>query len=82
VADVSGLLSAKQKYLGIGNGYVWSAAGKGWSERRSRRIVYFDDLTDGPVDSLTPKIVHSVQSDAASLRPRIDQAGKTLRDVG
>jgi len=43
-------------------------------------IVYLDDLTDGPADSLTPKIVYSVQGDMVSLRLRIDQAGKTLRE--
>ena len=43
-------------------------------------IVYLDDLNDGPVDSLTPKIVYSVQGDTVSLRLRIDQAGKTLRE--
>jgi WD40 repeat protein len=43
-------------------------------------IVYLDDLTDGPADSLTPKIVYSVQGDLVSLRLRIDQAGKTLQE--
>jgi len=41
-------------------------------------IVYLDDLTDGPIDSLIPKIVYSVQGETVSLRLRIDQPGKTL----
>ena len=41
-------------------------------------IVYLDDLTEGPVDSLIPKIVYRVQGETVSLRLRIDQAGKTL----
>jgi WD40 repeat protein len=43
-------------------------------------IVYHDDMNDGPADSLTPKIVYSVQGDTVSLRLRIDQAGKTLKE--
>jgi len=43
-------------------------------------ILYFDDMTDGPVDSLVPKIVYSVSGDTASLRLRIEQAGKTIRE--
>jgi hypothetical protein len=33
-----------------------------------------------PVDSLMPKIVYSVQGNLVSLRLRIDQAGKKLRE--
>ena len=44
-------------------------------------IVYYDDMNDGPVDSLAPKIVYAVSGTTVSLRIRIDQAGKTLREV-
>lgn len=43
-------------------------------------IVYHDDMTDGPADSLTPKIVYSVSGTMVSLRLRIEQAGKTVRE--
>jgi WD40 repeat protein len=43
-------------------------------------IVYFDDMTDGPADSLVPKIVYSVAGTSVSLRLRIEQAGKILKE--
>jgi WD40 repeat protein len=43
-------------------------------------ILYFDDMTDGPADSLVPKIVYSVSGDTVRLRLRIEQAGKTIKE--
>ncbi len=43
-------------------------------------VLYFDDMNEGPADSLTPKIVYSVQGDTVSLRLRIEQTGKTVRE--
>lgn len=43
-------------------------------------IVYFDDMTDGPADSLVPKIVYSMSGTTVSLRLRIEQAGKTVKE--
>ncbi len=43
-------------------------------------IVYLDDLTDGPVDSLTPKIVYTAQGETVSLRLRIDRGGTTIQE--
>ena len=35
-------------------------------------IVYFDDMNDGPADSLVPKIVYSVNGSMVDLRLRIE----------
>jgi hypothetical protein len=43
-------------------------------------IVYHDDMTDGPADALVPRIVYSVKGSAISLRLRIEQAGKTVKE--
>jgi hypothetical protein len=42
-------------------------------------IVYFD-LIDGPPDSLTPKIVYRIAGSAVSLRLRIEQSGRTVKE--
>jgi WD40 repeat protein len=43
-------------------------------------IVYHDDMTDGPADSLSPRIVYSVSGSMVNLRLRIEQAGKTAQE--
>jgi hypothetical protein len=43
-------------------------------------IIYHDDMTDGPADSLTPKIVYSVNGSMVNLTLRIDQADNTLKE--
>jgi len=43
-------------------------------------IVYNDDMTEGPADTLTPKIVYSVNGTMVSLTLRIDQADNTLKE--
>jgi hypothetical protein len=43
-------------------------------------IVYNDDMTDGPADSLTPKIVYSVSGTMVNLTLRIDQSDNTLKE--
>jgi WD40 repeat protein len=43
-------------------------------------IVYFDDMTDGPADSLIPKVVYSVSGTSVNLRLRIEQAGKIIKE--
>ena len=43
-------------------------------------IVYFDDMNDGPADSLVPKIVYSVNGSMVDLRLRIEQAGKMVKE--
>jgi hypothetical protein len=37
-------------------------------------------MTDGPADSLAPKIVYSVNGSTVNLRLRIDQSGKTVKE--
>jgi hypothetical protein len=49
-------------------------------QRDEPPIVYYDDMNDGPVSSLAPKVVYSVSGSTVSLRLRIDQAGKTLKE--
>ena len=43
-------------------------------------IVYFDDMNDGPADSLVPKIFNSVNGSMVDLRLRIEQAGKMVKE--
>jgi WD40 repeat protein len=43
-------------------------------------IVYIDGMIDGPADSLTPKIIYSVNGTMVSLTLRIDQADNTLKE--
>jgi hypothetical protein len=43
-------------------------------------IVYHDDMTDGPANSLTPKIVYTMSGDIVSLTLRIDQGDNTLKE--
>lgn len=43
-------------------------------------VVYLDDSNEGPVDSLMPKVVYSMNGNIVSLRLRIDRAGKTLKE--
>jgi WD40 repeat protein len=43
-------------------------------------VLYFDDMNEGSPDSLTPRIVYSVSGSTVSLRLRIEQAGKTVRE--
>ena len=49
-------------------------------QQREPPIVYHDDMNDGPPDSLTPKIVYSINGSTVSLRLRIEQGGKTVRE--
>jgi len=44
------------------------------------KIVYFDDMNDGPADSLTPKIIYSVSGSMVTLTLRIDQADNTIKE--
>jgi hypothetical protein len=44
------------------------------------RVVYHDDMNDGPADSLTPKIVYSVSGSMVNLTLRIDQADNTVKE--
>ena len=43
-------------------------------------VAYYDDVTEGLADSLTPKIVYSVSESMVSLRLRIEQAGKIVKE--
>jgi len=43
-------------------------------------IVYIDGMIEGPADSLTPKIIYSVNGTMVSLTLRIDQADNTLKE--
>lgn len=43
-------------------------------------IVYHDDMTDGPADSLTPKIVYTVNGSTVNLTLRIDQGDNALSE--
>ena len=37
-------------------------------------------MNDGPIDSLTPKIAYSVSGSMVTLRLRLEQAGKPVRE--
>ena len=43
-------------------------------------IVYFDDMNDGPADSLTPKIIYSISGSMVNLTLRIDRADSTITE--
>lgn len=43
-------------------------------------IVYLDEVDEGPTDALTPRIVYKVTDNRVSLRLRIVQNGKTLKE--
>jgi hypothetical protein len=49
-------------------------------EQAEAPVVYLDDLNEGPIDSLTPKIVYGVSGNTVSLRLRIERAGKILKE--
>lgn len=44
-------------------------------------IIYHDDMTDGPADALTPKIIYKVSGDTVELTLRIDQGDNTLKET-
>ena len=44
-------------------------------------IVYYDDMNDGPVGSLMPKIVYSVSGNIVHLKLRIKQGDKTIKEI-
>jgi hypothetical protein len=44
-------------------------------------IVYHDDMTDGPADALTPKIIYKVSGDRVELALRIDRGDNTLKET-